>query len=197
MEYDFEKVVVLHCSPTLIGKKPASLISISKEEYLEWECSIEEFNQSFEQLGLQIVVFDNNARNLLFLYRKKLLEEYLKKDEVKELLHHAGYPLSLTIEGTLVYLEKRIDVQEGFPHEIGVILGYPVCDVKAFVHNMGKNFRLCGYWKVYQDVTTAETIFLHFELCRGIVQTAFLSGIRLKELLAAAYLFDLVKSVSN
>ena len=38
--------------------------------------------------------------------------------------------------------------EQGFPHEIGVFLGYPVEDVEGYMQNDGKNFLLVGYWKM-------------------------------------------------
>ena len=37
-----------------------------------------------------------------------------------------------------------------FPHEIGLLLGYPPEDVSGFIENGGKNFLCSGYWKVYK-----------------------------------------------
>ena len=39
--------------------------------------------------------------------------------------------------------------EQGFPHEIGVILGYPVEDVIEFEKHQGKNCKYCGCWKRY------------------------------------------------
>ena len=46
-----------------------------------------------------------------------------------------------------------------FPHEIGVLLGYPAEDVKGFVVNEGKNYLYSGYWKVYGDLSEAKQLF--------------------------------------
>ena len=36
-----------------------------------------------------------------------------------------------------------------FPHEMGLLLGYPVEDVTGFMVHGGKNSLYSGYWKVY------------------------------------------------
>ena len=38
-----------------------------------------------------------------------------------------------------------------FPHEMGLLLGYPVEDVKGFIRNGGENCLYIGYWKVNLD----------------------------------------------
>ena len=37
----------------------------------------------------------------------------------------------------------------GFPHEIGLLLGYRQRIMTGFIENNGKNFLYIGYWKVY------------------------------------------------
>lgn len=44
-------------------------------------------------------------------------------------------------------------IQEDFPHEMGILLGYPVEDVEGFIINNGKNELYTGYWKVYDNLT--------------------------------------------
>ena len=46
-----------------------------------------------------------------------------------------------------------------FPHELGLLLGYPVEDVLGFIRNEGRNYLYCGYWKVYGDVDAARITF--------------------------------------
>ena len=46
-------------------------------------------------------------------------------------------------------LFNRMKNEQGFPHEIGVILGYPVEDVIEFEKHQGKNCKYCGCWKRY------------------------------------------------
>ena len=42
--------------------------------------------------------------------------------------------------------------EPGFPHEMGVLLGYPVEDVRGFMEQNGQNALYQGYWKVYAHV---------------------------------------------
>ena len=53
-----------------------------------------------------------------------------------------------------------------FPHEIGIFLGYPLWDVEGFIANKGQNYKLCGYWKVYEDVSGAIDRFREYDTLR-------------------------------
>ena len=50
-----------------------------------------------------------------------------------------------------------------FPHEVGLFLGYPVWDVKGFIEHKGQQYKLCGYWKVYDDVPGALCKFEEYD----------------------------------
>ena len=53
-----------------------------------------------------------------------------------------------------------------FPHEMGLLLGYPVEDVVGFMENNGKNYLYSGYWKVYADVPAKKHIFIRYDEAR-------------------------------
>ena len=40
-----------------------------------------------------------------------------------------------------------MDGKRGFPHEIGLVLGYPPVDVEGFIKKEGRDFLYSGYWK--------------------------------------------------
>ena len=50
-----------------------------------------------------------------------------------------------------------------FPHEMGVLLGYPAEDVRGFIENKGKNFLYTGYWKVYKNLSYKMEMFHTFD----------------------------------
>lgn len=57
----------------------------------------------------------------------------------------------------LRHLRRRLLWREGFPHEIGLFLGYPPEDVQGFLADPGGGrCKLCGHWKVYHDVEGAR-----------------------------------------
>jgi hypothetical protein len=70
-----------------------------------------------------------------------------------------------------LYMKER----GAFPHELGILLGYPVADVVGFMENGGKNFLYSGYWKVYSDLQGALDTFVQYRNAKDIV-THLVSG---------------------
>ena len=63
-----------------------------------------------------------------------------------------------------------------FPHEVGVFLGYPLADVKGFIHSPKEGLKLCGYWKVYGDVQSAAKKFDRYKRCSECICRRMESG---------------------
>ena len=109
-----------------------------------------------------IPLYADAEKEVLFLYRYEQLERHLKNREVREFLRSCGYE-SFEVASVLVRLRRRYQLYAGiskeFPHELGVLLGYPVGDVQGFIDNRGENSLTSRYWKVYQNPKEAEKIF--------------------------------------
>jgi hypothetical protein len=160
------ELLVDHCMPTLMKVKPSSLISV------KLKCIPERV--SFNEMLHRIVAsYDccyyllNECEEKLYyiIYQEKLLEQCLLMDNNRRFLRSCGYQYyevdlneRILEQLKLRYRNYFYKLQE-FPHEIGIILGYPLADVEGFINNKGKNFLLCGMWKVYQDVEGANRLF--------------------------------------
>ncbi|HBP24462.1 MAG TPA: DUF3793 domain-containing protein, partial [Oribacterium sp.] len=86
-------------------------------------------------------------------------------------------------------LGKRIRARkssEEFPHEIGILLGYPLEDVEGFICHKKEGCKCVGTWKVYGDVQQAKASFHRFERCTTIYQRAWEKGRTLEELTVAS-----------
>ena len=70
----------------------------------------------------------------------------------------------------------------GFPHEIGVFLGYPPEDVKGFIENEGQKYLMIGYWKVYSDLARARMIFKEYDRAKDCAVNEFLTGKSIREI---------------
>ena len=92
-----------------------------------------------------------NGRALIYLYRPKALARDLACEDAACLLNGSGYD-GTEPSGCLRCLMDRLQCQkDGFPHEIGLFLGYPPEDVRGFIENETRNYKFTGYWKVYGD----------------------------------------------
>lgn len=161
----FEKALVYHCSPTLCGLKPANLLSLSKDEYPHLPQLATAYARLLEDKGIRLTILCScGCRWLLLVYHQSMLAAQLKQPAVVRLLAQAGYPVEtpFSLEQLLRCLSRRLRQSEGFPHEIGVFLGYPLEDVIGFCRHKGEGCKLCGYWKVYGDVDHAKRCFAAF-----------------------------------
>ena len=80
-------------------------------------------------------------------------------------------------------LKKRMKqfISKGkFPHEIGVFLGYPASDVEQFIEQDGQNYKMNGYWKVYDHVMDSARIFSAYDQARMLAVNELLLGYDLK-----------------
>lgn len=183
----FERSVAYHCAPALVGLKPASLISLSAEDYPALPHLAADYSRLLAARGIRMEVLCRCRRRfLLLVYRPALLERCLRSAPVAELLTETGYPAGDSCAALLRRLSSRITAGGAFPHELGLFLGYPPGDVAAFMAHGGSNCRLCGEWKVYQDVEGARRQFQKFALCRSALCTRLAQGRSLLGLLGAA-----------
>ena len=157
-----ETYLIEHCSPTLAGLKTANLFNcISTDSDFESQLNMQ--RKQLAVKGLSIVLLRRHSQSaLVYVFRPQRLEADLKKPGVVPFLRAYGYQ-DLSIEGVLQTLRERIKNTDSFPHEIGLFLGYPLADVLGYIQNKGKNYRCCGFWKVYQNEVETQILFNRFK----------------------------------
>ena len=148
--------VVTQCAPVLKGVKISNLITMKPGGWRKIRAYLK------KSRIICIPLYADAEKEVLFLYRYEQLERHLKNREVRECLRSCGYE-SFEVASVLVRLRRRYQLYAGiskeFPHELGVLLGYPVGDVQGFIDNRGENSLTSRYWKVYQNPKEAEKIF--------------------------------------
>lgn len=175
------EVVVRFCAPTMAGLKVANLFTHKYASKEELEHHIAYYNQLLNAKGLYFEVLRyENGLALIYVYRKRKLREILKNREAREILLQYGYD-EYEIEATLMVLKEHLQQSE-FPHEIGVFLGYPLADVKAFIRNNGRGHKCIGCWKVYTNVEEAKATFGKYDKCYKIYQEQLDQGTELTKL---------------
>ena len=161
---EMKRIVIRHCGPVLTGIKPAALFPLHSADCLDCLSALLPLNINI------LVLRETGWRPLVLLYEKNLLEKTLVCGAVRCFLAGMGYPAAASVSTALGHLKERF-AQEDFPHEVGLFLGYPAEDVSGFVRYKGKNYKLCGYWKVYGDVAAAQKRFRQYDLCRERMKT--------------------------
>ena len=177
-----EDQVIRHCAPTLAGLKTGNIFNASYENEEELKASLAAFNEILTDRGLRITCLRaGGGRALVYLYRPQSLLEDLSCLEAKALLQQFGYEAD-DPQSCIDRLAKKISLNESFPHEIGLFLGYPPEDVKGFIDFRGKDCKTCGYWKVYGDAQAAEKRFAQFTKCTGVYMKCLHCGAGLAKL---------------
>ena len=102
------------------------------------EQQVRYWNQELQARGISLVVLRvQNQKALMYVCRKQRLQERLDDQEVQNFLGKYGY-VQKDADYALQRLKERLAKAEGFPHEIGVFLDYPLEDVVGFIENAGR-----------------------------------------------------------
>ena len=187
MQNQLDRLLAAYCSPTLAGIKPASLVSCDRERYPELPQRLAEYRAAFAPRDMRFeIVCACRGRYLLMVYHKTQLERRLADRSVQQVLERFGYPAGQPLEELLRMLKRRIALTDGFPHEIGLFLGYPIEDVVGFIRNKGRGCKMSGYWKVYGDAEAASRLFDRLSRVCHAVTKRIEQGETLLEVFAAA-----------
>lgn len=167
-----DHLLAAHCAPALAGIKPASLVSCLRSRCPHLPRQLEEYHKAFAPKDVRFrILCACSKRYLLLVYRQTMLEQCLHQKNVVTLLEQFGYRREESLETKLDRLARRAAGHGGFPHEIGLFLGYPVEDVEGFIRYGGAGCKLCGCWKVYGDVASASRQFARIaQVCRTCVR---------------------------
>lgn len=184
----FERQLAQHGAPAMAGIKPANIITFpagTGEEGFGIRELTELYSRRFRNRDLAFRVLCECSRScLIMVYRPSLLKKHMSGPEIRKMLEKEGYPAG-GLEETLKFLSLRIRAsrqQGGFPHEIGLFLGYPTEDVRGFIENRGKNYLYSCYWKVYSDVERAKAWCRRWEKVRDGILEGIDSGMRIGDM---------------
>lgn len=175
-----EQQIVYQCAPVLADIKLANLLitdisNLNDVKNLFFGSDIE-----VEELEMK------TKKAMVYLYRRKELQEYLFSVQIQYFLRQNGY-VCMSVEEFIRFLKKRYilycENKIEFPHELGVFLGYPLDDVKGFIKNRGTNYILSGYWKVYNKEFYQDKLFSYYKEARILLWNLLKSGITLQQIL--------------
>ena len=176
-----DQILAFHCAPTLVGLKPANLISHKPFEV------VATIKKALDDNAIDMtLLWHCNCKDLTLVYHREKLWQHLHSPEIWGYLMVQGYPMYSSLETIIGHLKKRIIELKEFPHEVGLFLGYPLIDVLGFIKNNGQNCKLCGYWKVYGDESEAKCLFDSFSKARDEMCAKVNSGYTVAEILTVA-----------
>ena len=174
-----ETKLALQCAPIITGIKMANLLIVSMSDETEVRRILKKSGITYYRL----LRMDNKTTFLLF--HRPQLAEYLNDPEVQRMLQAEGYE-DLSLGGIFRTFQMRYQthMQEkvGFPHEMGLLLGYPVEDVEGFILHKGKNALYSGYWKVYADVPAKKRTFESYESAKETLIQLLALGYNMRQI---------------
>ena len=165
--------VAVQCGPVLKNVKISNMMTGKPGSWYQIQ------NELKRSRIICIPLYMARDREILFLYRYSQLESHLKREQVRRLLDHFGYE-EYGVAPVLKHLRERYRQYGGqggpFPHELGVLLEYPVEDVKGYIVNQGQNSLISRYWKVYHNRQEAERIFHLYDEAREMAMREIVAG---------------------
>lgn len=177
---NLEVQLALQCAPVLTGIKTANLLIIEKS----LAGSLSQVLEG-EHL-LYHLLYKMRDKLVYFIYNRKQLEEYIKIKPAAVLLGLLGHRHTV-LEKILEEISKRYESymtgKGSFPHELGLLLGYPPQDVIGFIDHQGQNFLYKGYWKVYDNPEQAKELFASYDKARERAVVTLYQGNSLKSIL--------------
>jgi hypothetical protein len=167
MLVSFEQMLYHHCAPALMGLKPSNIMTLRKKEQ-NWQKQIDSCREQLAEKGIRCDVLCECQEHLVvMIYRPEVLRKALETPERAAFLKQYGYENPADLDQCLSRLSMRMRrAKQGFPHEIGIFLGYPLADVEGFIEQKGENCKFSGYWKVYGSAEEAQELFTCYENCR-------------------------------
>lgn len=176
------ETIVRHCAPALAGLKTGNLVNCAAGETLDW---MRAMRPLLVERGMDArLVCRCEGRALLLVYRPALLARDLLQPDVRRFLAALGYDTG-DLNRCIAKLRERFGEAGGFPHEVGLFLGYPLADVLGFIEHGGRNYKCCGCWKVYGDEERARSAFQRYRACTRSMLRSYQCGIGLDRLIVA------------
>ena len=165
--------VANHCGPVLKNVKASNAMAVKRGTWARiWK--------ALKGSPVRCVpIYMDDKKELLLFYRQERLEAHLRRRENREFLNRMGY-LDVSVAAVIRRLKKRYEDYavrgQEFPHELGIVLEYPVEDVEAFIENQGKNCLMERYWKVYHNVEQAKAIFEEYDRAKDQAMEEIIAG---------------------
>ena len=171
----FDQMMIHYSAPTLCGIKPGNLFFVkasefSDEKFFAWK-------ERFKHCGISITAEQSSEDTVFVLvYNPLWLRNLLGDVLISSYLLGKGYKTPLVTGSVIAELVRRIKSENEFPHEVGIILGYPLLDVIEFENKKGKDCKYCGYWKSYSDVENAKLCLCKYKDCSCMCKKWFDQG---------------------
>lgn len=132
------------------------------------------------------ILLEERDKTTMLLYKYIKLRDYLSGSQQMQMIQKFGYR-SIRLLDILPAFRARYEhyMKDGilFPHEMGLLLGYPAEDVAGFIKHKGEHFLYNGYWKVYANPLEKKKIFERYEAAREDLVELVSKGFHMENIL--------------
>ncbi len=182
-----EALLAHYCAPAFAGIKPSNIATIQKSQIPNLHCEIDRLNKELNCRDIYIeILCECERRALVMVYRSAVLQKHLSRSGETTFLGRYGYEECISPSDYIGKLKSRLGC-DGFPHEIGVFLGYPLRDIYCFIHHRSRGCLMVGEWRVYHNADEAARLFSRFKSCRAaLVRMVTEKGKTLAQIFCAA-----------
>lgn len=175
----FESFILYSVATVLAGVKPSCTINFkrnSKDDYANWNKYGETILASIK---LEYIKLRDDGKSMIILvYKKSLIRKQLINHKINAFLVKLGYSNELDVDGYLNTLKKRYE-KYNCPHELGIFLGIPIEDVIDFMECNEDKCIACGYWKVYNNYSSAMRTFKIYDKVKDITAKQIINEVDL------------------
>lgn len=175
-----ERKLAIQCAPLLTGIKISNLLIVQSQH-------VRYVKELFRNTDISFFILcETSEKTTFLLYRKSELARYIGSSKAKELLLMLGYQcfdVEFLLHSLKEKYERYMEDKGAFPHELGLMLGYPVEDVYGFIVNKGQNCLLIGYWKVYENVSEKKKMFEQYNEAKETVIRLVSGGASILEII--------------
>lgn len=176
--------IALQCAPLMAGLKPSNLLIIPEA----YENRLAKALRGTKIAWYLLTEYD--GKQVYLLYKINELLVYLTETDVQKLLQKLGYDgaeLFLLLQEISGKYTAHKRENAAFPHELGLLLGYPAMDVQGFIEHDGKDFLYSGYWKVYGNLKETLPLFQQFKMAKHFALHLAKRGYNIADIMAMYY----------
>ena len=197
VESEFVRTLVAQAGLVIFGKKPAAVFGFTPRAWRSGDARQKRslsarlfcaYARQTERYGVRLawLAERRGGGEMLLAWRPSAVEELLADAESRAFLAEAGLPLASEPELMASFVSRLRSYYAGradFPHELGLVLGYPVEDVRGFMSDGGRGAKVVGRWRCYGDVDSAKKRFQELSREELRCKRLYSEGVPMRELL--------------
>lgn len=177
---DIDTQLALQCAPIITDLKFSNLLIIPTGGKNRVEKLLQGTDISY------YILLDEKDKTTMLLYKQMELQDYLSGSVQTQMMQKLGYRSVRLFDILPVFRARYAHYMQDsilFPHEMGLLLGYPAEDVAGFIKHKGENFLYNGYWKVYSNPLEKQKIFDRYEAARENLVELVSKGVHMENIL--------------